>query len=598
MNDMKNFKNIKFLLARSWKINKSNCLFIVANNLFQAILPLINIVGLGMVINALVINESYNHVMTMIIIYLSINLGIAIIREVLQLFVINTARKVTNIAQFDFSKDSVNVNYHYAQDGTIMNFRKKAMSAYPGFYENHFGELIKYIAQFVGVISILSLLSSFFLLLIVITSVISIVLIFKTRRNEFDFQNDKVEEDRKLDYLYKVMTEYSFAKEVRINNAEYFVDSKYAGILKIQIQKLKVLYNKSFKINLASMFITIIQTALMYLYFSNQVFIQQITISEYTVLLGTTTLLTSLLLGFFDNIAHFGRVCDSVAFYDEYKNLVEKQSNIIKSNELKEKDVDFANAIIKFENVSFVYPNTDNLILKNINLEIKKGEKIGIVGLNGSGKTTFVKLLTRIYDPTEGRITINGVDIKDIPYQQYMRHISVVLQDFLLFAYSIKENIILDNEYDDEKLFSSIDKSGLNEKIKSLKNGFETSVYKTLDDEGVEFSGGEGQKLALARAIYKCSDIFILDEPTSALDPIAEYELFSKLNHISGNKTTIFISHRLSSTKFCDKIVVLSEGKIIEFGSHKELIDSNKLYATLFNAQAQYYRTKGIAINE
>jgi ABC-type multidrug transport system fused ATPase/permease subunit len=169
-----------------------------------------------------------------------------------------------------------------------------------------------------------------------------------------------------------------------------------------------------------------------------------------------------------------------------------------------------------------------------------------------------------------------------------------VLQDFLLFAYSVKENIILDSECDEDSLLSSLKKSELNEKIKSLENGIETSVYKTLDDDGVEFSGGEGQKLALARAIYKNADTLILDEPTSALDPIAEYEMFSKLNSISENKTTLFISHRLSSTKFCDKIIVLSDGEIIESGSHKELIDSNKLYAALFNAQAQYYKTKGV----
>jgi len=595
---MKRLKDIKFLLARSWEVSKSYCLLTAVNNIFQAALPLINIVGLGMVINALVTNEPYNQVITLIIIYLSINLGIAIIQNILQLFENNIMRKVSNIAQFDYSRDSVNVNYHYAQDGTIMNLRRKSMSAYPAFYEHHIGELIKYIAQFAGIISILSLLSPLFLLLIAATSAVSIVMIFKTRKNDFDFQNDKVEEDRKLDYLYKVMTEYSFAKEVRINNAENYVAGKYAGILQTQINKLKVLYGKSMKINLISTTITIVQTALMYFYFSYQVFAEHISIAEYTVLLGATTLLTSLLLGFFDNIARLGRVCEAIGFYREYKDLVETQSDITKSNKLNEQDIDFSNAVIKYENVSFTYPNTDKIILNNINFEIKKGEKIGIVGLNGSGKTTFVKLLTRIYDPSEGRITINGVDIKEIPYKQYVKHIGIVLQDFLLFAYSVKENVVLDTEYDEVKFMSSINKSGLKNKIDGLNNGIDTSVYKTLDDNGIEFSGGEGQKLALARAIYKDVEMLILDEPTSALDPIAEYELFSKLNDISENKATIFISHRLSSTKFCDKIIVLSDGEIMEYGSHDELIKQNGFYAELFNAQARYYREKGVAVNE
>jgi ABC-type multidrug transport system fused ATPase/permease subunit len=204
----------------------------------------------------------------------------------------------------------------------------------------------------------------------------------------------------------------------------------------------------------------------------------------------------------------------------------------------------------------------------------------------------------RLYDPTEGRITINGVDIKSIPYRQYIKHIGIVLQDFMLFAYSVKENVVLDGKYDGLKFMSSIEKSGLKEKIDSLPNGIDTSVYKTLDDNGVEFSGGEGQKLALARAIYKDAETLILDEPTSALDPIAEYELFSKLNDISENKAALFISHRLSSTKFCDKIIVLSDGRIAECGSHNDLMKQNGFYAGLFNAQAQYYRAEGGMLNE
>jgi len=595
---MKRILDIAFLLSRSWIVSKKYCLITAANHIFQAFLPLINIIGLGIVVNALVTNEPYNRVIALIIVYISIHLGIAIAREVLQFLENNTMRKVSNLAQFDFSRDSVHVNYHYAQDGTIMNLRRKAMLAYPAFYEHHIGGLIKYIVQFAGILSILTLFSPLFLILIAVTSAVSIVLIFKTRKNDFDFQNGKVEEDRKLDYLYKVMTEYKFAKEVRINNAEDYVAGKYAGILKTQINKLKSLYGKSLRIHVASAVVTIAQTVLMYFYFSYQVFSEQISIADYTILLGAASLLTSLLLGFFDNIAQIDRVCAAIGFYREYKNTVETQSEITASNHLCERELDFSNAVIKYENVSFTYPNTDKIILKNINFEIKKGEKIGIVGLNGSGKTTFVKLLTRIYDPTAGRITINGIDIKEMPYRQYIKHIGIVLQDFLLFAYSVKENVVLDTEYDKARFASSIEKSGLKSKTDSLINGVDTSVYKTLDDNGIEFSGGEGQKLALARAIYKDAETLVLDEPTSALDPIAEYELFAKLSDISENKTTVFISHRLSSTKFCDKIIVLSDGEIAECGSHTELMARHGAYVGLFNAQARYYREKGGAINE
>ena len=242
------------------------------------------------------------------------------------------------------------------------------------------------------------------------------------------------------------------------------------------------------------------------------------------------------------------------------------------------------------ENFSFTYPGRQKAALESLNLSIEAGQFVTICGPSGSGKTTLIKLLLRIYHPTQGRITLNGVDIADIPYRQYTSRIGVVLQDFSLFAYSLKENIIFDGDFNFEKLHEVIDKSGLTSKVEKLPNGIDTAIYRELDDNGIEFSGGEGQKLAFARALYKNADILILDEPTGALDPIAEYQLFSRLNDVSDNKTTVFISHRLSSTHFCDNIVVLQNGSIIEQGSHVELMNQNGFYADLFNTQARYYK--------
>ncbi|MBS6447453.1 MAG: ABC transporter ATP-binding protein [Clostridiales bacterium] len=233
-----------------------------------------------------------------------------------------------------------------------------------------------------------------------------------------------------------------------------------------------------------------------------------------------------------------------------------------------------------------------------MNLEIPASKKLGIVGLNGSGKTTLIKLMLRLYTPTEGQITLGGVNIAEIPYRQYAKHIGVVLQDFSLFSYSFKENIVFGGAYHPRRMIECIEKSGLSDKIKKLPKGIETSIYRDLDDNGVEFSGGEGQKLAMARAIYKDADMLILDEPSSALDAIAEYELFSRLNEISENKTTVFISHRLSSTLFCDHIVVLNDGMIIEQGNHSSLMQKNGFYANLYHSQAKYYEENGVIYNE
>lgn len=589
-------KNIKYLFTYAWRKSKSLFVFISLQSIFSAFLPLINIAGLGIVINSLTEKESYGKVMQYIIIYLSVNLTISIITQVFSLLASTLGRKVSDSMQYDYMVDCVNINYHYVQDKSVLDLKNKSMGAHPAIFLSKMGIFLNYIVQFAGIIYIFSVLSPLFILILFLTSACSIILTFKTRKYDFDFKNARVEEDRKLDYLYKVMSDYKFAKEVRLNNAGAYVSNKYSGILKTQIEKLKEYYKKKMRIGGLSTIITIVQTAAMYFYFSYQVFSAQITIAHYTVLLGATTLLTSILLGFFDNIAVINRTCKHAELFREYKDFIETNSNITASNRLDKKVIDFTNAEIRFENISFVYPGTEKTILENINIEIKKGEKIGIVGLNGSGKTTFIKLLTRIYDPTEGRITLNGTDIKEIPYKQYLGHIGIVLQDFLLFPYSIKENVVFDNPYDKQRLAESLEKSGLKGKLDSLKNGTDTVIYKELDDNGIEFSGGEGQKLALARAIYKEADILILDEPTSALDPIAEYELFSKLSDIAENKTTLFISHRLSSTRFCDRIFVLSSGKITECGSHSELIAKSGFYANLFNAQAKYYEEGEAAI--
>ena len=245
---------------------------------------------------------------------------------------------------------------------------------------------------------------------------------------------------------------------------------------------------------------------------------------------------------------------------------------------------------IEFKNVSFKYPGTDTYALKNLSMKLRIGQKLAVVGMNGSGKTTMIKLLCRLYDPTEGEILLNGVDIKKYKYDQYLNVFSVVFQDFNLFSFNLGQNIAASVEYDSESAEECLIKAGFGDRLKTLPKGLETALYKNFEDDGVEISGGEAQKIALARALYKNSPFIILDEPTSALDPIAEFEVYSKFNEIVGEKTAIYISHRLSSCRFCDDIAVFHEGGLVQRGSHGTLIDDEGgKYHELWNAQAQYY---------
>lgn len=244
----------------------------------------------------------------------------------------------------------------------------------------------------------------------------------------------------------------------------------------------------------------------------------------------------------------------------------------------------------EFKHVWFKYPDSEEYTLKDINLKWRIGEKMALVGKNGCGKSTLVKLLCRLYDPTEGEITLNGIDIRKYKYEEYMELFSVVFQDSKLFSFSLAENVAADTEYDAERVTDCVIRSGLGDRLKTMENGIETCLYKDFDENGVEISGGEAQKLCLARAIYKGSPFIVLDEPTAALDPISEYDIYTKFNGIVGTRTAIYISHRLSSCRFCDEITVMDNGRIAERGSHDELLGNGGVYKELWSAQAEYYK--------
>ena len=248
---------------------------------------------------------------------------------------------------------------------------------------------------------------------------------------------------------------------------------------------------------------------------------------------------------------------------------------------------------VEFRDVSFKYPGSDIWALRHVNMKFKVGSRLAVVGMNGSGKTTFIKLLCRLYDPTEGQILLNGIDIRKYKYDDYMNVFSVVFQDFQLVALPLGQNVAASAEYDRGKAEECLRMAGFDDRLDTMPNGLDTYLYKELDKNGVSISGGEAQKIAIARALYKDAPFIILDEPTAALDPIAEAEIYSKFNDIAGDKTAIYISHRLSSCKFCDEIAVFHEGAVIQQGTHAELVaDENGKYYELWNAQAQYYTEK------
>ena len=246
--------------------------------------------------------------------------------------------------------------------------------------------------------------------------------------------------------------------------------------------------------------------------------------------------------------------------------------------------------VIEFRNVSFRYPGTKELVLDHVSLKIEPSEKIAVVGKNGSGKTTLVKLLCRLYEPEEGEILWNGKNIREYDLREWQKIFAIVFQDYSLLSLTLGQNVAASEQYEAERAKEVLQLAGFGERLNKLKKGLETVVYPEYEQDGVSFSGGEEQKIAIARAIYKGGQICILDEPTAALDPVSESRVYESFDEIVKGKTAVYISHRLSSCKFSDRIFVLDNGKIAESGTHEALLSQNGLYAQLWQAQAQYYK--------
>lgn len=387
-------------------------------------------------------------------------------------------------------------------------------------------------------------------------------------------------------YYSGLFEDFSYGKEIRMNSIGNWLLSRERSFFTKVNSNLKQQNDTYIKAGNWGALFTFLQQILAYGYLIA-------CIVEGAISIGSFTMYTSAVTTF---ASSFRRVMESVIeirAYDMYYDDLDEYLAVPKKlRQGKESLKTTGKDQIEFKNVSFRYPGTDQYALENINICIHSGEKLSIVGENGAGKTTFIKLLTRLYDPTEGEILFNGVNIKKIEYEQYMSLFSTVYQDYKLFSFSLKDNIALNLPVDDKRIQTVLERVGLSEKLRTLPKGMDTMLYKNFAEDGFEPSGGEGQKIALARALYRDTSFVILDEPTAAWDPRAEYEMYRNFNEMVAGKTAVYISHRMSSTKFCDKVAVFTKGKLVEYGTHNDLIKKDGLYKELFDMQAQYYKEK------
>lgn len=413
-----------------------------------------------------------------------------------------------------------------------------------------------------------------------------IILIVATQMNKAWFKagDEYSRLDRIFYYFLNMFSDYNTGKEIRLYKEQNLIE--HTATDKLLTDGEKLLKKASLHTAKSSSFVAILGALVgfgIYLFIGVKGLYGLFGIGSLVLYCGS---FMQIINGIMKMAVTFGKTEEMVPLVNYYFEIVNANDNMTYG----EKELDLSDKFeIEFKNVSFKYPNTESYALQNINLKIKNGEHLAVVGRNGSGKTTFIKLMCRLYDVTDGEILINDINIKEYSKESIIKLYSVVFQDFKIFSTTLAQNISANEEYDKERLYDALDKANIKDRVVAMENKESTYLYKDLDKSGIEISGGEAQKLALARALYKDSPMVILDEPTAALDPVAENEIYNRFNSFVDNKTAIYISHRLSSCVFCNRIAVFDKSQLVETGTHQELLNANGKYSELWNAQAKYY---------
>ena len=431
------------------------------------------------------------------------------------------------------------------------------------------------------------------IIFIIISFGIAKILAYFTKLDKEGFSDAMVPTWRKMTYLESTTKNFDFAKDIRLFNMSKIFRRELGDVNDTYNAMNKKHHNRWILCNVSMESVLLIQKILMYTWLVYNVIVGNYQISDFVLYVG-------LVSTFHDSVGYVNWIYSSMRgnclMINDYRNFVnwEEERENASENEGNITDINLDKFEFKFENVSFKYPGHDNYVLKNVNLTIGHGTKLAVVGVNGAGKTTFIKLIMKLYEPNEGRILLNGVDIKEYNREEYFKLFSPVFQNVECFAMPVYQNISFAEEKntDMDKVNAVLEQSGLKEKIGSYEKGIHTNLLKIFDKEGIDLSGGEKQRLAMARALYKDGRVVILDEPTAALDALAEDRMYREFERMIQGKTAVFISHRLGSTRFCDKIVMFEDGTVVEEGTHDELMAKNGKYAYMFQIQSQYYEEK------
>lgn len=607
-----NVKQFFGIIKLIYDIRKSFLPLTIIENIIAALIPFINLILGAKIIDGIVNKESEMYLIKTAMILVTLNMICALIRWGIDKILIVMKRSIDEVVFLKVADKSLTMDYQVMEKTETLDYINKAKagsSSHGGItmYCDTIGTVLRNIvtivyslivlAEFVtsnkginGSAAFLKVVNSYWYVVLMFVLIVLVIgynyYIFKTiNKLQYKFFEDNVRGNREFSHFFDYLYDYQLGKQVRIYDMLGLIMEKVNSRGKDLSGESKKIARKSSFLTSQGQLVFAILLFISYIFVGAKAVSGSISIGMLTLYVGALTSFAEATMDIFWNYSTISIRNKYLSNYIEFLNIKnEKYDGTLPIEKRLDNDYE-----LEFRDVSFHYPNSEEMVLNHISAKIRVGKKMAIVGRNGSGKSTFIKLLCRLYDPTEGEILLNGIDIRKYDYDEYRDIFGVVFQDFRLFSFSIGQNVAAGVEYDEEKVWRCLEQAGMKERVSEMKNGLEEYVYKQ-EDEGVEISGGEAQKLAIARALYKDAPVVILDEPTAALDPVSELEIYEKFDAMVNEKTAIYISHRMSSCRFCENIVVFDKGKIIQMGAHEELVEQkNNLYYELWNAQSKYY---------
>lgn len=591
---MSNMKTVFKIYKEIHSLEKKVLPSVTVQSIVSSLKPFINILFTAKIINLLSDGKDFKTVMIYITIAVSINFILFFLDSFLDEYSQNLRNLLLNKENKKVASKLFRTEYQKLENSEYKELihkheeaEKSRWSRFPYFVWTTYRFLNGLFTLIISVIIIFPLLKvgftktgdTFFekpiFLITIISAILAMAVIIllvavNINKSYLKANESYAELDRIFYSFLDIFGDYRTGKEIRIYKEQNLIDS--IATSKILTDGEKTLRKISMHTAKASSFVAILGAVVgfgVYLFIGIKGLLGLFSIGSLVLYCGS---FMQIINGIMMMANTFGKLQEIIPLAKRYFEILDTKDEMTYGDKVLDLSGGFE---IEFKNVSFKYPGAENYALQNVNLKIKNGEHLAVVGRNGSGKTTFIKLMCRLYDVTDGKILLNGANIKEYTKDSIINLYSVVFQDFKIFSVSLKDNICANSDFESDRFYACLENANIKDRAERLPNKENTYLYKDLDENGVEISGGEAQKLALARALYKDAPIVILDEPTAALDPIAENEIYSHFNSFVENKTTIYISHRLSSCQFCDNIVVFDNAKIVECGSHQTLINNN-----------------------